>query len=98
MIPPHMSLKCAEYKLKGKRKQEKTAALQMMCKRAGACGTACIQFQCAVFTSVSLLRRQPPGTSLNGLKGFSGFNDVSERACVLFLHSSTSERLCNASW
>lgn len=60
----------------------------MMCKRAGACGTACIQFQCAVFTSVSLLRRQPPGTSLNGLKGLSGFNDASERACVLFLHSN----------
>lgn len=98
MIPPHMSLKCADYKLKKKRKPEKTPASQMMCKRAGACGTACIQFQCTVFTSVSLLKRQPPGTSLSGLKGLSGFNDASERARVLFLHSSTSERLCNASW
>lgn len=55
MMPPHMSLKCTEYRLKKKRKQEKTSASQMMCKRAGACSTECIQFQHAVFTSVSPL-------------------------------------------
>lgn len=98
MMPPQTSQKCTEYRLKKKRKQEKTSASQMMCKRAGACGTACIQFQHAVFTCFPSLKRQPSGTSLNGLKGLSGFNDASERACVLFLHSNTSERFCNASW
>lgn len=55
MMPPQMSLKSTEYRLKKMRKQEKTSASQMMCKRAGAGGTACIQFQRAVFTSFSPL-------------------------------------------
>ena len=55
MVPPHMSLKCTEYGLKKEKKQEKPSESQMMCNRAGACGTACIQFQCTVFTSVSPL-------------------------------------------
>lgn len=87
MMPPHMSLKCTEYRLEEKEETGKSISISNDVQE-GWCLWHCVYSisACCIYFCFPSLKRQPSGTSLNGLKGLSGFNDASERACC---YSST---------